>query len=750
MLLAGHGVSLPTWAQDDSMAQVSPAATHEARLIHRLGDAQLDFPRRVAAAAELLRRPTQASKDILRTRLMDRNDVATQRVILTALMDDPQPPRDLAPRVLALLETADASLLPDLAAVLGRYDDHFLERDLTRLAGDDQTPASVRQGAILALGHQRTQNSAKLLMSLIDPAQPDHIRQAAFTALGQLACQPELGEDAAAWRQWWEVHQQLSPARWEAQLLLRFAHRAQQLERFNRQAVDRLVDAQRQLLRATPQADRPALLTAWLEDAIESLRLLAIQQIDQRSQAGEPIDAALRQGLLARLGDLSPRVRLAAARLLRNLRDEGGSRQRVAQAAAAHLTGLDETDAQVLRVYLLILTDTPVQEAVDRQIDLLRNVALREDAAGAIASAIDQNMVSPQDVSLLKRMLARLIPDDQPPEPKLIDLLGRIGGQDDWRRIALWMEHPRDRVRLAAARSWAQSDRPLSLLARYADDPLLLPIIIEAAYRRGQSMVTFMALVGHKPQQEQLAQAWQSALIAMAGRLPPQAVLAGEMALARREEPAPLRAAVIGAAVQSLEEHAAAHQAVPVSVRMSLHLRHVQLLLDAGNTDIALARLDRLDTQAAQYTPPQASQAQSLRLDLYAAMGDLDRALAQCDLILARQKEAKAIQGKSAWDLGLMLLNWADRAMDTGQHDQADRIAAYLQKQVGPLLADEHQVRLVTLQEAIAKLRKPAVTPDQPASSASAGSQPAAPPASEPPASSPSPPPAAPVQNNAP
>lgn len=730
--------------------RIAVPLTQTQRLAARLINPQVDAHLRTAAAYDLIRQDTSAAASIIRQGLANHADPGTQRAILSALLAYPQPPRELAAILLAAFEKADASLIHDMAWALGRYDDHMLLRDLASLAQGNDTPLPTRVGAILTLGHQRTMTSAKLLMKLIEPQEPEAVRLAAFESLGVLAGTPERGVNIASWQQWWEENSKLSPARWDALLLARFSQRAELLERERQQVVNRLVDSQRQLLRATAHEQRPSLLVAMLQDPLEPIRQLAVEQLDQRARAGEVTDAALREGLLERLGDASPSVRLASVKLLRNLRDEAGSRDRTAQVIADRLTSLDETNEDVLRAYLLLLADTPVQSAVDRAMDLLRSASLREDAAGAIASAIDKKLVSDKDIELLNTLFLRLVPGDRPPEPKMIELLGRVGGESVWRRIALWLEDSDERVRLASARAWAQSDRSLVGLAPYSKVPALQPIIIDAAYRRGRSVVTLMELIRNKPQQEQLAQSWQAALVAMAARLPHDSVLQADAELARRQESLALRAAFVGAAVAAMDQ---SHALNPMgnsalAVMIDLNLHNARLLLGTGSAESAwgqLNKLDKLDLTQSPLTTRQQVAMDQLRLEILSAMGDLDRAVAQSDQMLSRVASMD-IGARQAILRPMVALfsNWSARSITTSQYDQANRILLYVRDQFSDVLTGDHKTQLALMEAQVQRVRTPpaataATTPatptTQPATTPStltAGSTPATSPATSP------------------
>ncbi len=107
-------------------------------------------------------------------------------------------------------------------------------------------------------------------------------------------------------------------------------------------------------------------------------------------------------------------------------------------------------------------------------------------------------------------------------------------------------------VKIAAAQAWARSTRPLGGLVKTNNDPIIQPILILAAQKRGQSEETMLALIGIKPTQDQSAQAWQNALVEMARRVPPLAVLHADQALGVQKESPALRDAVLTAVISHL------------------------------------------------------------------------------------------------------------------------------------------------------------------------------------------------------
>src|SRR5699024_1342539 len=103
-------------------------------------------------------------------------------------------------------------------------------------------------------------------------------------------------------------------------------------------------------------------------------------------------------------------------------------------------------------------------------------------------------------------------------------LLARVGDDQDWQRIADWLDSPDAALKRAAATAWAASGRSLQVLADRAVDPIIEPIVIAAALRTGDDPWTLRSLVQHRPEQPQAAEAWEEALVAMSERVAPSVV----------------------------------------------------------------------------------------------------------------------------------------------------------------------------------------------------------------------------------
>ena len=652
-------------------------------LLDVLRDARLEAPRRRDAALTLLDRPWAVES--VQAELGPEGEPRTQQVLVRALASrDAPPPAPLAQALFELLSRAEPPLSDDVAAALGRYRQPQLQRQLISLAGNRRAPLPARTAAVLTLGHHRSRDVAEALVGLLDENGPGALREAAVTALGRLSGINGQRQEPDFWRQWWQQRRNLSDEQWLSHVIDNYAARVGQLETEQRQIQARLIDIQSRLYRATAQEQRPELLLDMLGDDSVAMRQLAVKLMDQRLIDGQPFDDQLRLALRERLGDASPAIRQGVARLLRDLGDAPG-----ADAVAQRLASGEEADAAVVRAFLLVMVQMPRAAAVDRAAELLSDESLRAEVAGFLAKATEAGLLGEPQIADVAARVRRMIPADRPPEPYVIQLLGRIADEDDWARIAIWLDSEDAVVKKAAATAWADSDRPLAPLAQRADDAVVQPIVIDAATRRGAEPGTFLALVGHKPAQEQAAQAWQRALAALAQRVGPDAVLQGDAILAQRDEAIGLREQLLTAAIAAISVNGGSGQDEVERLKLArLLLGRAFLLLAEGSVARGQADLEHVATLNAALPAADEARRQLGLLQAHLASGQLEPALE-----LARQlvgpTDPPAEPVAPDHPAAACFLAAIERRLAAEQPEQAKQIIAALREVLGGAASDE-------------------------------------------------------------
>lgn len=618
-------------------------------LLGPLRDSEADGVAKRWCVESLLGRGGQAIHEALNEELV-KGDEVTQQVIVEALARWPDDlPEIYIPTLEELLLSVEGGRVKGVARALGRFDDRGLARRLIETAKDRSADIGRRVTAVTALGQRRSKGTAKALIGLLDETQAEEVREAAFGALVDLTGINAHGRDAGLWRQWWEEHKDRPAERWWAELAGRFARRAEDLAGQRQGAVGRLVEVTRQLYRAAGQDERQTMLLGMLGDGFEAIRQLALDLSEQRLIDGDPIGAGLREGLRQRLADTSVAIRRGSAQLLLDLSDE----QAAATAAQRLLTGV-ERDPEVIGVYLAIMARSPRPEVVDRALEWLEDSRLGGQAAGVVSAAAAVGMLDEEQWTKAVWSVRRQLAEGRVPDPKFVELLGRLGGNEDWDWIQQWIRSPDDNIKRAAAQVWADSDRSLVELAKLTGDPVIQPIAIEAARRRGYQLQTFLALVGHEPKEEQVQRAWQRALVAMAWRMEPAEVVLADQELQSRTARGELRRAVLTAAINRLSDRlgmgTTTASTQPARGRSEMSPTEVEELqgiliellsrrgeanLEGGYPGNAVTDYDRIRDLGADRAVLE--QAQMALLEALVASGQLDRAFELLEEVLDGQ-----------------------------------------------------------------------------------------------------------------
>ncbi|MEX0654097.1 MAG: hypothetical protein WD534_13300 [Phycisphaeraceae bacterium] len=586
----------------------------------------------------------------------------------------------------------------DYSAMLIRMASDEQVAQLAAQARDADAAPAARMQAAQALAHQRTPAAAEALLALTAAAQPEAVRTAAFTALASLAGRDDLGQDRDAWQTWWEQVRHLPPHAWQQHLLDNFARQRQQAQQQQQQLESRLVEAHRSLYRTVNAEERPIQLMRLLEDPLVVVRQLGLDLAVQRLVDDQPFDEALRTTLRARLDDPSPAVRQRVTLLLRDLADAPAA-ERVAQRLAG---GEEQTEA-VLRASLLLMSRLPRIEAVERSLELLADPALRDEAAQAIGAAVDADRLTyQQGMRALRQVRADLAIGNAPPQPSVVRLLGKLGGESDWQRMEGWLDAADVAVRQAAAQAWAGSDRSLRPLVDRLDDPQIQSIALLAAARRGESSATFRTLARFQPEGDQATEQWRRAMEAMAGRVPSDLVLTTVRELEQRDAPVALCRQMLAAALQQAE--AVAHDGDEAD-HVALLLARGRLRLAAGEPEAALADFDQIPRLEVELSAAQRDQWNRgvIRATLW--LDQFDRAFETAQAILDEANRAAAdaepgdepalfSENDSPLDL---LFEAADHSIAAGDLDRLDRLTTGLRALIGPAMGPGLSKRLATL-----------------------------------------------------
>ncbi|MCC5829038.1 MAG: hypothetical protein JJU36_06275 [Phycisphaeraceae bacterium] len=457
--------------------------------------------------------------------LQKTQDSAVQQAIFQALQRRAAPDPRFAPILLELLPRVDPALIDDLAQALGRYEDPAIFQSLAELIQDPEASELARRGGVLALAIQRTRLNASVLMQVVESDAPESVREAAFTALIRLTGIREHGQDVERWRRWWANWQDPRTAtdgRWYASLIEHHVRRNTELQEANARLQEQLLNTQRRLFWATATAERQELLARMLSDSLEGTRRLALDLAGQMLLTTNPFGPELRKALLDSLEESrSVEVREGAAKLLADLVDPDA-----AALAAQRLNAGREPSVRMLSAFALILERAPRLDGIEPLIGLLDRPGARDRASAALLSALNADLFRDDDAGheVTGRIGARIrevtAEPDVVPTPRMVTLLGRFAGDEDWRRIEGWLAHEDNRLRQAAAAAIARDpERSLNPLFGRAADEDIQPSLYIAAAERGASPELFRALLANRPRQSGRINDWRAASLAVADRL---------------------------------------------------------------------------------------------------------------------------------------------------------------------------------------------------------------------------------------
>ena len=506
-----------------------------------------------------------------------------------------EPPQALYLPLRKLLLQTDGILRIRLAEALARYAalNSKHAADMIRLSKNPHAPTPSRQAAILVLARLQTKDAAGTLMELTETDQPQTIRSDAFRALALLTGIDVYGQDREQWLDWWGHAKGWSRQNWQTFL-------TQKTLRQNAQQRMDLEDSARDLLmlartnyRKASDAEKPEILVDMLTE-YRLVRQLAMDFVLERILEGQPVTGELLVALRGRLEDADPSIRRLAVARLNDLADE-----KAADRVAERLVLGWEQDPTVMRDCLLLLTNMPRGKAVDITLEMLEKPAMSSAAAGMIAEANGQGLLSAEQQKIASQYVHTLISQNAMPlKPKHITLLASVG--NDWQLVASFIDSQDDTLKQAAALAWAKSNRSLRRLANRANDPVIQPIVFAAAEKRGKDPSTLLELVKNRPQHTQNDEAWGRALVAMSSRVPAKTVLDIVASFEAKQledlETQALMDNMLGAAITRDEKQ------LPVTPDelISLRLKRGEIRLDGGNTTGAFAEFAEVNKQYEQ------------------------------------------------------------------------------------------------------------------------------------------------------
>ncbi|MEM9915100.1 MAG: hypothetical protein AAF911_09070 [Planctomycetota bacterium] len=663
-----------------------PVAVELRELPAGVGDAyrsltsvSLSLAERTAAARTLIEIDDFSADRALASALGREQPEAVWRAVLQAVSTDTgEAPRGLWRPMLALLYSVDDRVVPDVVRAMGRYDDPDLLDRLGATAMSSTLPTRERGRAIAALGEQRQQATAGLLVGLTELTEPADVQTAAYAALATLAGIERFGEDRQAWSDWWADARRLDAVSWNQQLVDNFVRQLAIGQATDQQLTEKLREAERALYQASSGEDQPRVLAYMLNSPLVETRLTALVLAQTRMVQGAGFDEPLREALRGLLDDEdSAEVRWVSAEILRDLAD-----QPAADLVAQRLIANEEHVNRVRSAYLQLLTRLPRKEVTNTAYDLLEEPGLRSDASATLAAISRAQMLTPKRAEAVLVRLRGYLTDGQRPTPAMIRLLGRIGENADWQRIEGWIDDPDEVIRQAAAQAWADSEtRSLAILAERADDPIIQPIVLRAAAERGQDPETLRKLAANPPSQPQVVPVWERALIAMAGQVPLRDALVTAQRLATDRKDNALVERFLTAALDRGRP-----EGLALASYLELRLERAENRLAMGEPDLALTDFEYLLENGLPDMPdPQRQRLYRGLIPAYLQANRIEPAFAAARAFFADPANPGGID-PAATDDPLMghFIRAGHRAADLGRRETAQQISDGLRLLLGP------------------------------------------------------------------
>jgi HEAT repeat protein len=251
----------------------------------------------------------------LRKIVEEGKDSAAHLAVAEAVAKVSNRPRDLIEPLIVLLGGSEETVRQAAGAALASYKDSGVATRLGELARDEEADFSQRVAAINALSRMTDKSAIDAMIVLLDD---DNAEIGAKTVAAlHAATGIDEGQDARAWKQWWQENRNKTRQQWVREVNASLTKRNKTLE-------EQLVSLQKRLGRTlqecyqlTPEPGRPALVLGWLKDPLEQVRILGLElataAVKERRLLSDELAAQIRQ----MVGDPSSQVRKTVMVVLR-------------------------------------------------------------------------------------------------------------------------------------------------------------------------------------------------------------------------------------------------------------------------------------------------------------------------------------------------------------------------------------------------------------------------------------------------
>lgn len=488
LAIAAGVLAAPSLAQSRPVRPVTgPSAFDQQRFNDLLAiiEGQNSPQARRTGARELLRQGWPETVPRL-TALLHGPDRPAKTAVALALSDLPDCiVTDYIQPLLAMLADAEAEVRHAAVVALASCPKDDILPYLRSVALSTEQPGVARLAAIDTLGMMTQREAvAVLIEALATRAAP--ITEPALAALERATAQDFQGDFDAALA-WWEEAREATPADWQRLQVKRLVRQSRAKDQRLRDLEQRLANALRENYLRVPEAQRPALLSAYLTDASAAVRRLGLALVQSSLAEGKALapetSARTRELLLAP----EPDVRALAVGTVATLRDPADAErfqqllksERHGTVRAALVNGLGYVGSASAALPLLGLLESPdratASEAVTALGRLCERGVLDEPARAAVTSALPARLHAiPRDGYAMRE--------------RLLWAMSRVGDPRFAAEFVAALDTPEAAaVRLAAVRGIAvmadprtvkangQASQPASRAASQAGNDVLSP-----------------------------------------------------------------------------------------------------------------------------------------------------------------------------------------------------------------------------------------------------------------------------------
>jgi HEAT repeat protein len=424
--------------------------------------------KREEAARRLVSRSSPEADDVLLRVLREIVNRDSQIAVARALASDPTP-QGMFIQPLTNLLGSGAVLTEAVAQALVTFKGNDeVRQTLVNFATNPINSLDARAGILSAMGKLVDKQAAGSLINIINTDDNARIRDSACDALSEMTGLPR-SSNVQGWNQWWEQNRNKSEEQWSKDLL-RFnaAARAELVKRLQKMRED----ASQLLLQiyraAANDADRTAVLSRYLQNDSEDMRLLGVELVRTETANFKAVPPAIFEQLRKMVGDSASSVRREVAvtlgtagvgavdALLTQLAQERDSAVREALVRALG----PSHDLRAIDPLLAALNDPdfPVARSAADSLNEL-TADLRDPRNAAVAAKVAEALNKKMETTPLKN-------DTEPLRKGLVEAMASLGhtsSREILQRLAGRAE-PLERVRILALRGLGQIGNPASML----------------------------------------------------------------------------------------------------------------------------------------------------------------------------------------------------------------------------------------------------------------------------------------------